>query len=353
MLVNLSFRIAKPTGLTVYANNLLPHLAPLTPTLLVAEAIPGFDWYPVPPHLTADQGKKGHLSRLFWTQWQLPQIYRALKQSLIFSPIPEAPIAAGCRSVITVHDLIPLRFPQRRSPLTLYFRYWMPWVVRQATHILCNSEATAQDVQNFFQVPASRITAIPLAHDAQNFRPLDLPTQPYFIYIGRPDPHKNLACLINAFAQIPAAGGYELWIVGAPDPRYTPTLEALAAERGVAQRVKFLNYMPYAELPRLLNQAIALVFPSLWEGFGLPVLEAMACGTPVITSNLASLPEVAGDAALLVDPTNGSALADAMLQVATDAQARSQLRKAGLRRSRQFSWAKTGQVTAAVLSQFA
>ena len=116
--------------------------------------------------------------------------------------------------------------------------------------------------------------------------------------------------------------------------------------------MKFLDYVPYADLPKLLGQAIALVYPSLWEGFGLPLLEAMACGTPVISSNCAALAEVAGDAALLVDPVKVTDITEAMQLVATDEEARSQLRELGLARSRTFSWQKTGEATAAILQQY-
>jgi glycosyltransferase involved in cell wall biosynthesis len=156
---------------------------------------------------------------------------------------------------------------------------------------------------------------------------------------------------INAFAAL-SNKDYDLQIAGSADRRYTPVLQAQAQALGVGDRVKFLEYVPYAELPVLLNQAIALVFPSLWEGFGFPVLEAMACGTPVITSNLSSLPEVAGDAALLVDPYNEAEMTAAMQTIATDGGARSQLRSAGLARASQFSWAKTGQATAELLRHY-
>jgi glycosyltransferase involved in cell wall biosynthesis len=352
LLVNLSFLIPKPTGLMTYAVNLVPHLKPLQPILLTATPDEG-DWdYPVASNMTAAQGTLGHLRRLIWTQVRVPQIYQRLNASLLFSPIPEAPLYSQCRSVITVHDLIPMRFPTGRSPLRLYHAYYVPYVLQQAEHILTNSEQTARDIVDRCAIPAHKITPIPLAYDAQHFRFLDLPTQNYFIYVGRSDPHKNLSRLIDAFAQLPASLNCELWLVGSPDPRYTPLLQAQIQERGVTQRVKFLDYVPYADLPRLLNQAIALVFPSLWEGFGLPVLEAMGCGTPVITSNCSSLPEVAGDAALLVDPYNVAALSDAMYYVATDSIGRSHLRSAGLTRASQFSWEKTGAATVKVLEQY-
>lgn len=352
LLINLSLLMQQPTGLTTYARQLVPHLRSLQPTLLTAHPFEGFRCIPTPANLTAEHGSRGHLRRLLWTQFQLPKLYRQLGASLLFSPVPETPLWRRTRSVVTVHDLIPLRFGSARSPLRLYFRHYVPQVLRQAAHILCDSEATARDITHFYGLPAHKMTAVPLAYDAEHFRPLSLPTQNYFFYIGRHDPYKNLQRLIAAFGQVQDLPDVELWIAGPADPRFTPALAAQAAELGLAHRVKFLSYVPYSDLPRLLNQAIALVFPSLWEGFGLPVLEAMACGTAVITSNQASVPEVAGDAALLVDPYRPEAIAAAMRQVATDDHARSQLQARSLERSHQFSWERTGQRTAAILRQY-
>jgi glycosyltransferase involved in cell wall biosynthesis len=353
LLVNLSYILSKPTGTTTYILNLLPYLHSLEPTLLVAQNLSTYSCHLVPTGLTPEQGFKGHLGRLLWTQLQLPRIYQQLHRShLLFSPIPEAPLFSDCRSIVTVHDLIPLRFPKPFSPLTPYFRYYIPQVLAQAQHILCNSSATAKDITDLFQIPADKITPILLAHDAKNFCFLDLPTCNYFLYIGRHDPYKNLHRMIDAFAALPNTHDYELWIAGSNDRRYTPTLQAQVDNLGLSHQVKFLNYVPYEQLPTLINQAIALVFPTLWEGFGFPVLEAMACGTPVITSNLSSLPEVAGDAAVLVNPYNTNEIAEAMHAVATDSGLRSRLRTLGLNRATQFSWAKTGQATVEVLKRY-
>lgn len=352
LVVNLAFLSKQPTGLTNYALNIVPHLRSLNPTLLSAQKFENFKQIEVAENLTSDQGSKGHLRRLLWTQFQLPDIYQKQKASLLFSPVPEAPLGHSCRSVVMAHDLIPLRFSQRLSPLKLYSRYYVPHVLNQAKHIICNSIATATDITDFFKIPSQKITPIPLAHDAEHFRFLDLPTQNYFLYIGRSDPYKNLQRLIAAFAAVSPCSDVELWIAGASDRRYTPNLQAQIEELGISARVKWLNYVPYAELPTLINQAIALVFPSLWEGFGLPVLEAMACGTPVVTSNLASLPEVAGDAALLVHPYSVEAIREAMQTLVRDSAARSQLRERGLARAAQFSWQKTGMATVEVLRRY-
>lgn len=351
MLVNLSFLSTKPTGITTYALNLLPNLQSFKPTLLTSQLIPKYDCYSISSNLTPDQGTKGHFNRLVWTQFQLPQIYKQLRSQLLFSPLPEAPLYTNCRFVVMSHDLIPLRFPKRFSPLTPYHRYYIPQVLKQAQHIICNSQATANDIIDFYQIPVSKITPILLAHDRTHFRFLNLPKGNYFLYIGRQDPYKNLQRLIAAFAALPNSD-YELWLAGPSDGRYTPVLQKQVEELGITNRVKFLNYVPYSELPKIINGAIALVFPSLWEGFGFPVLEAMACGTPVITSNLSSLPEVAGDAAILVNPYNTAEITAAMQMIATDSGLRSRLSTQGIARANQFSWEKTGQATAEVLKQF-
>jgi glycosyltransferase involved in cell wall biosynthesis len=416
--INLSFLSPKPTGLSTYALNLVPALdlpdltllSPIDRQQFLPNHLPTAPIYSVPKNLNPSCGKAGHFRRLQWTQFQVPKIQQELRSPLFFSLIPEAPLFTNHRAIVVVHDIIPLRFPNWKSPLTYYFRHYIPEVLNQADHIICNSIATAKDISQYFNIPAQKLTPIPLAHDPQNFRPLveplsiavkpqpllkrteleptvleptvleptvleptvleptvlepTAPTQtprtsdePYFFYYGRHDPYKNIHRVITAFAmmyseQFHANHDCQLWIAGSADPRYTPRLMEQAIELGIGDRVHFLDYVSYSELPIYLNQAIALVFPSLWEGFGFPVLEAMACGTPVITSNLSSLPEVAGDAALLVDPYNEVAIADAMRQVLEDSEVRSQLRRLGLARAAQFSWANTGAETSAVLRSF-
>jgi glycosyltransferase involved in cell wall biosynthesis len=361
ILFNLSILFSQPTGISNYARNLFPYLKTLNPTLLTAQNYPEFNCYPIPNNLTPAQGTKGHFDRLVWTQFQLPKIYKNLKSQLIFSPVPEAPLYADCRYIVMVHDLIPLRFPKLLSPLTHFSRYYVPQVLAQAQHIICNSHATAKDITDFYHIRASKITPIPLAYDANHFRPLHLNNGgqdapftrcPYFLYIGRQDSYKNLHRLITAFAALSNNQDYELWLAGPQDKRFTPALQMQIEELGITDKVKFLNYVPYSELPKIICGATALVFPSLWEGFGFPVLEAMACGTPVITSNLSSLPEVAGDAALLINPYNVEEITEAMQTIATDSALRQQLSTQSISRASQFSWEKTGLATVEVLSRY-
>ncbi len=353
LLFNLSMVFDKPTGIANYAINIANYLSPLAPTLLIANSKNNFSCYPVPHNMTPAEGSKGHLRRLFWTQWELPKIYQQLNANLIYSPIPEAPLYSKCSYVVMCHDLIPLRFPKLTSPLTNYFRWVVPLVLKQAEHIICNSEATARDITDFYGISPQKITPIMLAYDAQNFYPQPtVSPDSYFLYLGRHDPYKNLQRLISAFATLADKKDYYLYIAGATDSRFTPLLKQQAQELNIEHQVKFLDYVSYEKLPIIISNAIALVFPTLWEGFGLPVLEAMACGTPVITSNLASLPEVTGDAAILINPYDTKAITSAMESVAMDSQMRSQLSSLSLERAKLFSWSKSGKATAEVLARY-
>jgi glycosyltransferase involved in cell wall biosynthesis len=352
LLINLAVLFDQPTGIATYARNIIPSLDSLKPTLLSAQKFENYQCYSIADDMTPAQGSKGHLKRLLWTQYQLPRIYQQLKADLIYSPIPEAPLYSQSRYIVMCHDLIPLRFPRLTSPLTNYFRYVVPLVLKQAEHIICNSEATARDVVDFYGITVKKITPILLGYDNTHFYPRTRShlsqTNPYFLYLGRQDPYKNLTGLINAFAAIKNQE-YHLAIAGSTDPRFTPQLQQQAKELGIEQRVIWLDYLSYQELPFVISEAIALVFPTLWEGFGLPVLEAMACGIPVITSNLASLPEITGEAAILINPNDTAAITSAMIAIAEDEKMRSQLSQLSLQQAQKFSWAKTGAATREVL----
>jgi glycosyltransferase involved in cell wall biosynthesis len=353
LLINLAVLFAQPTGIATYAQNLINNFD-LESTLLSAVDFPGFQRYAIAGDMTPAQGSKGHLKRLLWTQFQLPQIYQQLQADLIYSPIPEAPLYTKSRYLVMCHDLIPLRFPRHTSSLTNYFRYVVPQVLQQAEHIVCNSQATAQDLVDYYGIQANKITPILLGYDRLNFyprKPTNNSQAPYFLYLGRTDPYKNVDGLIAAFAQIPNQD-YHLAIAGATDSRFTPQLQLQAQELGIADRVQWLDYLDYQELPLVISNAVALVFPTFWEGFGLPVLEAMACGTPVITSNLASLPEITGDAAILINPYNTAEITSAMTSLIEDPKMRSQLSELSLQQGQKFSWKKTGAETKAVLQQF-
>ncbi|HYX18596.1 MAG TPA: glycosyltransferase family 1 protein, partial [Nostoc sp.] len=255
ILANLSFAPRKPTGWLSYSLNLFKELKNLDIEVLSPIEICGIKCYPSPQDVTTDFGIKGHLKRLLWTQFQLPNLYRQMKSTLLFSPIPEAPLFSSCSYVVTVHDLIPLRFPEWFSiTQRLYCSYYIRAVIRQSKHVICDSIATSEDLSKFLDVPEGKITVIPLAYDREKFHFLNLPTQNYFLYLGRHNPHKNPERLITAFAALPNSKDYELWLAGPSDRRYTPTLKAQVEQLGITHQVKFLDYIPDSELPKIINE---------------------------------------------------------------------------------------------------
>ena len=245
------------------------------------------------------------------------------------------------RSLVLAHDLLPLRYPQL-TPLLAYHLVYVPLVLHRAVRVLCNSEATAREVHGRLGVPSRRLVPIRLGFDPGLLRPLGRKREPFFLVLGRHDPHKNLARLLRAFAALPDPDGQlRLKLVGPQDARYTPKLQALAAELGIAHRCDWIAWVSDQERLELLNRCRALLLVSLWEGFGLPALEGLACGAPVIAARAGALPEVVGDAGLLVDPRNPGEIAAALQAVERDADLAERLAEAGPARAAQFRWSDT------------
>jgi len=362
-LFNGSYLGPKPTGIGVVARDLVnaldpdlvPLLAPWQPAeTAAAEADSGTlglrrNTLPIPAGLSPAAGSRGHLRRLLWTQNQLPGILRERGQPLLLSPLPEAPLLRGVRSVVLAHDLLPLRFPQP-TPLLAYHLAYVPLVLHTAERVLCNSEATAREVHGRLRVPVRRLVPIRLGFDPGNLRPLHLEREAFFLVLGRHDPHKNLARVLRAFALLRSADA-ELLLVGPHDRRYTPRLQALAVELGISHRCRWLPWVRDGERLQLLNRCRALVIASLWEGFGLPALEAMACGTPVIAARAGALPEVVGAVAELVDPQRPEAIAAAMRTALLDGAVLARAEREGPLRASGFDWRATGRTVTSLLEE--
>ena len=348
-LFNGSYLSSRPTGIGVVARDLVaaldPELVPLLDPL--AGDRPGS--LPIPANLSPEHGRRGHLERLRWTQNQLPRLLRSSGAPLLLSPLPEAPLLRGVRSVVLVHDLLPLRYPQL-TPLLAYHLAYVPLVLHRAVKVLCNSEATAREVHGRLGVPARRLLPIRLGFDPGRLRPLGLGREPFFLVLGRHDPHKNLARVLRAFAAVRDPGReLRLKLVGPADDRYTPPLQRLAAELGIADRCDWIAWVSDQERLQLLNRCRALVLVSLWEGFGLPALEAMACGAPVIAARAGALPEVVGDAALLVDPRAPAQITDAISRINREADLAQWLSAAGPPRAARFQWEASARQVLQVL----
>lgn len=272
--------------------------------------------------------------------------------NLFHTPHYLLPVLTPCRSLVTIHDCIHLIFPQYlTSRLSYaYARAMFATAVRRASHILTVSEASKSDILRFCDVPGSKVTVIHNAIDERFHR------QPpeeeivrvreryqlhdrFLMYAGNVKPHKNLERLIGAFVLLRQEGldDLKLLITGSEVSRYS-TLRRAVHRYNLHKHVRFLGYQSEATLAALYRLADVFVFPSLYEGFGLPPLEAMASGTPVVVSNVSSLPEVVGDAGVLVNPYDPRAIADGIRQVLTDRTLRDNLTSRGLVRARSFSW---------------
>ena len=298
-------------------------------------------------------------------QYRLPFVIRDLSFAICHSPYYIKPYLSRTPSIVTLFDVIPLRVPTavpgwRARQL---FRVAATLATRTAARVMAPSQATRDDLIARLGVPREKIVVTPLAADAR-FAPqpqtgiervrekYQLPAQ-YILSVGVNKPHKNLATLVSAlesFAIRRSPFAVPLVIAGAYDPRYPVTTSKIEHRE---PEIIFLRDVPDADLPALYAGAIVFVFPSLYEGFGLPPLEAMACGAPVVCSNASSLPEVVGDAAVLVDARNAQELGSAIARVLDDAALRDELRAKGIAQAAQFSWERTARETLKVYKQLA
>lgn len=273
-------------------------------------------------------------------------------RSLFHTPHYTTPLAPGLPTVVTVHDLIHLRFPQYFGPhQRVYARLMVGHACRTARSVLTDSEATKRDLVEMIRVPESKIRVIPLGVD-EDFAPASetaiedvrsrhaLPER-YAIFVGNPKPHKGIDVLMEAMRDICIISKDLSLVVAGGSDVDSWAIQSMANRVGIANRVIHLRGLPMGDLPVVISGARMLVMPSRWEGFGLPVLEAMACGTPVVCTTAGSLPEVAGNAAVQVKPDDPGVLAEAMAHVDNDEPARTVLRRDGLARCRQFTWDRT------------
>ncbi len=277
----------------------------------------------------------------------------------VVSPLTPGPI------VVTIHDCIHLRFPQYlpNRAASVYARTFMTHGAGRARRVITVSQASKDDIQHYLHTPADKIDVIHNGLDVRFLGPPDeaavarvrgrfLLDSPFVLYAGNIKPHKNVDRLIEAFALMRKTGhdDVKLLIIGDELSKY-PGLRRLVHRHHLRQHVRFLGFVPDDTLAALYRLARLFVFPTLYEGFGFPPLEAMASGTAVITSNVSSLPEVVGDAAVLIDPLDSAAIAAAMSRVLSDDAERAELVRRGHARVQAFSWARAADATRAVYRQ--
>jgi glycosyltransferase involved in cell wall biosynthesis len=318
---------------------------------------------PIPPDIAAYQPSVRYaaldsltLTRL-WHRLRVPlpvEVFAGRTDLYFATDFALPPTLPRTRTAIFIHDLTYVRVPNAAVPeLVGYLNAVVPRALKRADVVIVNSEATKTDIIDIYGTPPEKISTIQFGvhpHFTPSKKPLaalrakySLPQQPYILTVGTVQPRKNYARLIEALAVLRAEGiDATLVIAGGKGWMETPIFETVARLK-LEPYVRFLGYVDDSDLPALYTHAAAFAMPSLYEGFGLPVLEAMACGTPVVTSTVSSLPEAAGDAALLVDPTNIEAIADALRRIISDTRLAQELRAKGLAHVMPFTWGRTAK----------
>ena len=345
------------TGSGVYAARLLEHLV-RDPALDVSV----FKGWP-------DSGRGGSSIRrvlkiagnMAWTHLDLPLRLLMRGFDVLHSPAFIAPVKAGCPVVITVHDITYLLYPSHFAPWWVhYMKSVMPATIRSAAAIICGSDHSKRDLLSAYKLLPEKVHVVPYGVDHQSFRPgapLDREWasqagigEKYVLHVGGFYERKNIPALLRAVAHLRCAGKWgnrQLILAGAEARGIMGGNEIHQAitDLDLSAYVLLPGRVPDEYLPGLYAQAAVVVMPSLYEGFGFPILEGMAAGTPVVASNTSSLPEVAGDAAILIPPTDTRALADAIGQVLANPSLAAELRAKGLERARRFTWERTASET--------
>lgn len=301
--------------------------------------------------------------RLFWDQWTLPKLALRNKVDLIHQPAFSVPINFPQPVVVTVHDLIAVRFGADIPFWSRqYFGRLMPFSYRYADHIIAASEHTKQDIIDLLNIPKEKISVIYLGLDYQLTKPVVRQEidrvknkfhikDNYLLYIGTLNPRKNLIFLVNVFAKIASQlPNLSLVIVGKKG-WYFEKLFSLIDKLGLTKRVILTNYVSDEDKVALYSGAEIFTFPSLYEGFGLPVLEAMALGVAVVASQRSSIPEIVGEAGVLLDPSSETEWVKSILEILKNQKLKNQYITLGRERAKQFSWRSTAKQTIGVYNQ--
>ncbi|MDX6650833.1 MAG: hypothetical protein QOJ97_2784 [Solirubrobacteraceae bacterium] len=363
--LNLIFLVPGETGgMETVARELLPELARAAPDVRFTafvnrEAAEGADrwWEELMPSVTVPVRASRRADWVRGEQLVLPRLARREGVDLVHSLGSTAPVRGAFRRVVTVHDLIYRIVPEAHFGLrALGMRALVPAAVRRSDRVIAVSRNTRDDLVRLLRVPAERIDVVPSGvgttaraepePEAQLRAHHELADRPVVLAVSAKRPHKNLRRLLDALALLPAERRPVLFLVGYPT-EHEQELRRHANQLGLAGDVRFPGWVDAAELEGLYALASAFVFPSLYEGFGLPVLEAMARGVPVACSSRASLPEIAGGAALLFDPEAPTAIAAALERLLSDHELADRLRAAGREQAARFSWRAAAEGTLA------
>ena len=339
----------RPSGMGVFTCETARGLSRIHDDLRIfvpgtGSGLPPGSLFRVPRIVRGSRRLMHNLLRAVYLNSLLPLHAAALGLDVLYCPMLEYPFIGGIPLVVTVHDLHPLKYPEQFGFSAAHFRVSLGMLRRKARRVTVVSEFVKRELLETADVSEDMVDVIPNGYDRDLFRPRDPSSREtflgrygigrrYILFVGNLFPYKNVRFLIDAFLRIAEKTDHHLVIVGRRE-----------FARGTLpghERIHYIGYVPHEDLPLFYSHADFLVHPSLSEGFGFTPLEAMACGTPVLSSNAASLPEVVGDAGILFDPVDGEALSSLLLEVAEDRSLRDRLRERGYQQAAKFSWDKT------------
>ena len=285
--------------------------------------------------------------RILWEQTALPLWAAGLRLDAMLNPGFTAPLLAGCPQVTMFHDLQHLRHPEYFRWFDLpFWKFFLYWSAMVSPVVLANSESTASDLVKFYRLPESKVRVTPLGVDPVFFELAKRrQPQPFLLAVSTLHPHKNLDGLLRAFAEFRRERPDFRLVVCGLHGFFTGPLHRLRDSLGLRDAVDFPGWIPREELHELFARAWAFVYPSLFEGFGIPVVEALAAGVPSACSNIEPMRSIAGDAAWQFDPRDPAAMVEALRKITGDETLRARLREAGPRRAAQFSWKATAEKT--------
>jgi len=354
--INASFFHDQPTGLAVYTYEVVKELLKILENdVIIYTSSPSLkikfpDKVFLITSLTSPRKKMlGHLVRFFWEQSILPFSYLKNKLSFIYNPIPEGILFPYFNQIVTVHDIIPLLYSEIHPKMKYYYRFILPRLLKFAKFIICVSENTKKDLLKYYNTVKDK--EIYVVYEGCRFNSIHYDSyfvrrryniEKYIFYVGDMRPYKNLERAIEAFSKLPLNDFYFV-IGGKKDRNFYPKIQEKVKRLNLNRRVIFTDYIKEEELPFFYKEASLFIFPSLYEGFGLPPLEAMASGCPVVVSNVASLPEVCGDAAYYIDPYDINSISEGIYKVLTDKNLRMTLIQKGFERVKLFTWEKTAR----------
>ncbi|MDW8060104.1 MAG: glycosyltransferase family 1 protein [Thermomicrobium sp.] len=354
-------------GVSRYIEALLTYVPRLAPDIELVASVPRSVWLEARDEFAGIAWQctgwptEHPIVRIAWEQGIAP--WTTLRCDVVHGPVNVLPLALARPGIVTVHDVAFLHFPEHYpAAKRWYLRLMTGLSVRRARRVIAVSEQTQRDLVLAYGLAPHRVTVIPNGidpdwtrvpeHDLARWRAERGLPERFLLFVGTIQPRKNLARLVEALARLGDQLDWPLYVVGARGWKENPVFRTVQ-ETGLGDRIVFVGYVLPQELRYWYSAATIFVYPSLYEGFGLPVLEAMACGTPVITSDRSALPEVAGDAAVLVDPTDPAAIAAAIRELVRDEGRRLALAQAGRQRARTFSWERTAQETVRVYRSLA